>query len=224
MNQSVVHLDCIEINPEQTTKKTIIWLHGLGADGSDFVPIVPELKLPMTAGIRFVFPHAPIKPITINNGYEMRAWYDIKSMDFDRTVDQAGIDNSMQQVNELIKREVANGISTDNIILAGFSQGAAIALTTGLRAETPVGGIIALSGYLPFHHHVLKNMSGAAQHTPIFIAHGTEDPIVPYALGKATYTALKEAGCQIEWHSYSMPHSVCSEEIQDIREWLMQRL
>lgn len=213
-------LSCIEINPGISATKTVIWLHGLGADGSDFAPIVSELHLPDTPGIRFVFPHAPIMPVTLNNGYEMRAWFDIYDLSIDSKIDKTGISKSVQMLEALIMQEEAKGITSDNIILAGFSQGAVIALTTGLGYPKPLAGMMALSGYLPLADEVLKNASGINRETPIFIAHGTEDPIVPYALGKATYDTLKEAGYHAAWHSYAMPHAVCAEEVRDISLWL----
>lgn len=217
MSASEKKLTCIEIDPSRAATKSIIWLHGLGADGRDFVPFVPELKLPPTLNVRFVFPNAPIMPVTINNGYEMRAWYDISSLTLHGQIDKTGINQSVTLIENLIASEVARGIATQDIILAGFSQGAVIALTTGLRYSKPLAGIIALSGYLPLPDEILNN---ANQHIPIFIAHGTEDAIVPYALGKAAYVALKERGYPVAWHSYAMPHSVCAEEVVDISRWI----
>ncbi len=213
-------LDCIEIETSSPAKRSIIWLHGLGADGNDFAPITTELNLPTNSGLRFIFPHAPIMPVTINNGYEMRAWFDIYGFSFDSRIDTDGIAQSVRHVERLIKREVDRGIDNRNIILAGFSQGAAIALTTGLSHATPLCGVIALSGFLPLAGEVLSTASSANRQLPIFLAHGTEDPIVPYALGKATQAALTQAGYNIDWHSYPMPHSVCAEEIHDIGTWL----
>lgn len=217
-------LSSIEIETGTPAKKSVIWLHGLGADGSDFVPIVPELHLPKDLNVRFIFPHAPIMPITINNGYEMRAWYDILSLSINTHVDITGITKSMSLVEQLINKEVERGIATSDIILAGFSQGAAIALTTGLCYSKPLAGILALSGYLPLPNETLEKANGVNRQTPLFIAHGTEDPIVPYALGKATYVALQQAGYKASWHSYQMPHSVCAAEIQDMSQWLQSTL
>ena len=174
----------------------------------------------MKMGVRFVFPHAPVMPVTINNGYEMRAWFDIVSLTLDGQIDTLGIAKSIGMVEKLIEREVAQGVSTNNIVLAGFSQGALIALATGLSYLEPLAGIIALSGYLPLE--TFTNASEANKNTPIFIAHGTEDPIVPYALGKATYVALQQANYPTEWHSYRMPHSVCEDEINDISKWMLK--
>jgi len=214
-------LSCIEINPTNLPpKKSIIWLHGLGADGSDFVPIVSELGLPASLGIRFVFPNAPIMPVTINQGYEMRAWFDIYGLSIAAKIDTAGIALSISQLELLIQHEESQGIETTNIILAGFSQGAVVALMTGLCYPKPLGGIMALSGYLPLADETLKKASAANRDIPIFIAHGTEDTIVPYTLGKATYAALMQAGYPASWHSYPMPHSVCADEVNDISQWI----
>jgi phospholipase/carboxylesterase len=210
-------LPSIELELSSPIKKSIIWLHGLGADGSDFVPVAYELNLPI--GVRFIFPHAPIMPVTINNDHKMRAWYDIYSLSSHSKTDVQGIQKSVAEVKKLIEREVERGMETTDILLAGFSQGAAIALSCGITYNNSLGGIIALSGYLPLANEVLKN-NKFNTHIPIFLAHGTEDPIVPYALGKATYLALKEAGLEIDWHSYAMGHSVCGEEINDISQWL----
>lgn len=220
INNEEHSLSHIEIDPPHTAKRTIIWLHGLGADGSDFVPIVPELNLPATMGVRFVFPHAPNMPITINNGYEMRAWYDIASLSIDGNVDEAGIAKSRTFVTQLIKNELARGIKTENIILAGFSQGAVIALATGLCYPQRLGGLLALSGYLSLTEEALQNAGTANQHTPLFIGHGTDDPVVPYALGQSAYTRLKQKGYTVEWNSYPMSHSVCAAEISDIGQWI----
>lgn len=215
-------LTCIEINPESSASRTIIWLHGLGADGSDFVPVISELNLPKTLGIRFVFPHAPIIPVTINNGFQMRAWYDISGFTIEGIVDEVGIKRSILQVENLIEEEKKQGIPPNNIILAGFSQGAVIALSAGIRSANQLAGIIALSGYYPLTQDAFNNLSDANRNIPIFMAHGTQDPIVPYALGKASYVALKQKGYPISWHSYDMPHSVCAQEVKDISNWLLK--
>ena len=180
-------LHFIEIEPSTAAKQTIIWLHGLGADGNDFVPIVSELGLPLQHSIRFIFPHAPIMPVTLNNGYEMRAWYDIYSLT-SKEVDQEGIARSVISIAEIIEAEIARGISSENIVLAGFSQGAAIAMTTGIRYHKPLAGVIALSGYLPLAITSFDHTSEANRNLPIFIAHGTEDAVVSYFAGKAAET------------------------------------
>jgi phospholipase/carboxylesterase len=215
-------LDSIELNHGATTQYSLIWLHGLGADGNDFVPIVKELRLPHTLGIRFVFPHAPIIPITINNGYEMRAWYDIISLTRTGDVDETGIQQSYRQVSALIAKEMARGIPADHIILAGFSQGAAIAATTGLHYPEKLAGIIALSGYLPLGAKTLQQANPANKQIPIFMAHGSEDPVVPYFLGEAGYKLLEQAGYPVEWRAYPMQHSVCAEEVKDISQWVQR--
>lgn len=213
-------LPTIEINPAKPAQRSVIWLHGLGADGSDFVPIVSELQSTQHLNIRFIFPHAPIMPVSINNGYEMRAWFDIYDIAIAAKIDESGISNSIKQLEKLIDKEVERGIPTENIIVAGFSQGAVIALNTGLCYSKKLAGILALSGYLPMADKVLQNASKINRDTPIFLAHGSEDPIVPYALGKATYASLQQAGYPVTWHSYPMPHSVCPEEIDDIAKWI----
>jgi phospholipase/carboxylesterase len=201
---------------------SIIWLHGLGADGSDFVPVAEEMKLP--APVRYLFPHAPMRPVTINGGFVMRAWYDIAADDIGAAQDEAGIRSSQQEIEKLIAQEKQRGVMAQNIFLAGFSQGGAIALHTALRHQEQLGGLLALSTYLPLAELLHREASKDALHTPIFMAHGRSDPIVPYSLGRASAERLTESGYPLEWHEYSMPHSVCAEEIADIESWLMQRL
>lgn len=215
-------LTCIEIDPPVPAKRSVIVLHGLGADGSDFVPIVPELNLPESAAVRFVFPHAPVMPITINNGFQMRAWYDITSFAIDKNIDKENMAKSANLVEKLIEKEVERGISTANIMLAGFSQGAVIALITGLCYPDSLAGIIALSGYLPYPVETLENASDANRQIPIFMAHGTFDPIVPFALGKAASMFLKDANYPITWHNYPIPHSVSPDEIKDIASFIKE--
>lgn len=217
-------LSCIEINPPTPAKKSIIWLHGLGANGNDFVPIVPELQLPSSLAVRFVFPHAPVRPVTINNGYEMPAWFDIYDMSIAAKIDHIGISNSVSMVEKLIAQEQEKGIPSNHIVLAGFSQGAVIALITGLCYSKPLAGIMALSGYLPLANDILTKANEVNRTIPIFIAHGTEDNIVPYALGKLTYDALKQAGYSAAWHSFPMAHSVCTDEIKSMHSWIMKVL
>jgi len=214
-------LSCIEIDPSGQTKRSIIWLHGLGADGSDFVPIVPELMLPETLGVRFVFPHAPVMPITINQGFKMRGWFDIYGFSIDSKVDETGIQQSAQWVGELIQHEEDRGIPSNQILLAGFSQGAVMATIAGLTYSKPLAGIIALSGCLPLADEIIKQGNTVNKTIPIFIAHGTEDATVPYALGKAAYSVLHQAHYPVTWHSYPMAHSICAEELQDMHQWLM---
>jgi phospholipase/carboxylesterase len=212
--------DCIEICTSPAPTATVIWLHGLGADGNDFVPIVPELQLPASLGIRFLFPHAPVRPITCNGGYEMRGWYDIYSLDDLHQEDEAGLVESQQRVEALIAAENARGIPSQRIVLMGFSQGGAIALHAGLRHQQPLAGIGALSTYLPLHDTAATDYSDANCNTSIFMAHGRQDPVVHYPLGKASYERLQELGYPVEWKEYNMEHSVCMEEISDISNWL----
>ncbi|MEW6562613.1 MAG: dienelactone hydrolase family protein [Pseudomonadota bacterium] len=200
----------------------VIWLHGLGADGEDFVPIVDEMTLPTP--VRFIFPHAPKQPVTINGGFVMRAWYDIIASDIGAQQDEAGIRASQAEIEKLIAQEVARGIPPERIFLAGFSQGGAIALHTGLRHAARLGGILALSTYLPLADTLPEEASEAAHATPVFMAHGRSDPIVPYSLGHRSAEALRGLGYTLEWHEYPMPHSVCMEEVRDIEAWLAQRL
>lgn len=215
-------LSCIEINPTLPPIGSVILLHGLGADGHDFESIVQELRLPESMPLRFIFPHAPLIPVTINNGYVMRAWYNIVSLSMDTHADQSGIDQSVQSLGKLIEREEQRGIKSEKIILAGFSQGAVIALATGLTFPKKLGGIIALSGYLPQPEKVLQQASPANQNIPIFLAHGKQDALVPYFLGERLYQFLKANDYPVNWHSYDMAHSVCLEEIRDIAEWFKQ--
>lgn len=215
-------LASIDVHPDETAEKCIIWLHGLGADGSDFANIVPELHIPSRLKIKFVFPHAPVMPVTINNGYEMRAWFDIHHPDVSTKIDFAGIDKSVEAINTLIAHEQDHGIDPANIMLAGFSQGAVIALVTGILHQQPLGGVIALSGLLPHAADVIKQAPDASHRLPIFIAHGTEDQIVPFGFGEFAYTEIAKAGYPVAWHSYPMAHSVCREEISDISHWIQK--
>jgi len=217
-------LTSIEIEQNKPISNSIIWLHGLGADGSDFISIVPELHLPSSLGIRFIFPHAPIMPVTINQGFEMRAWFDIYGTTRDSKIDFPGIQQSVEQINQLIEKEIERGIKPEQIIVCGFSQGATIALMTGLFHSQPLGGVIALSGYLPTDEQTFQKVSPVNRNLSIFLAHGTEDLIVPYALGKATYAALRNANYPVSWHSYPIPHSVCAEEINAISQWMQKML
>lgn len=201
---------------------SIIWLHGLGADGQDFVPIVDELSLP--AAVRFIFPHAPTRPVTINGGFVMRAWYDITSSSIDAQQDEQGIRSSQASIEALIAQEVKRGIAPDHIFLAGFSQGGAIALHTALRQNAPLAGVLALSTYLPLANSINTEVVPGARITPIFWAHGRGDPIVPFELGLASRNTLVRLGYEIEWHEYTMQHSVCEQELRDIEIWLSGRL
>ena len=202
---------------------SILWLHGLGADGNDFVPLVPQLLRPGWPAIRFVFPHAPVRAITINAGMRMRAWYDIDGFDLSRREDEAGVRQSMAQVEALIARENERGIPASRIVLAGFSQGGAIALAAGLRREQPLAGLIALSTYLPLAANSIAESTIAARTTPVFMAHGSLDPVVPEMLGRSGRDALLALGMRVEWHSYPMAHQVCPPELQALSAWLDAR-
>jgi len=211
----------VEMIPNVSPVGSVIWLHGLGADGHDFTSLVPQLHLPSHLPLRFIFPHAPLKPVTVNNGYVMRAWFDIYSMQIDQRIDLAGIAESVKFVGQLIENEQSRGIAHEKIILVGFSQGAVIAMTAGLQYSKKLAGVIALSGYLPNAAEVLSNKSRANQALPVFLAHGTEDTVVPFMLGKITEAALKENGIPVAWHSYAMSHTLCNEEVRDITAWLI---
>lgn len=213
-------LSCVEIDPAGATRTCIIWLHGLGADGHDFEPIAQQLALPAALGVRFVFPHAPQRPVTINGGFVMRAWYDILAPDLGRAVDESGIRDSRRMIANLIDRECVDGIPAERIIVAGFSQGGVIALEAAARHPQRLAGVLALSTYLPLPEQFPETDAA----TPVFIGHGTHDPIVPYSLAVRSRDALVQKGYSVEWHSYPMPHSVCPEEIRDIRSWLLVHL
>lgn len=218
-------LDTVEINPQTSINYSIIWLHGLGADGHDFEPIVPELKLADSLGIRFVFPHAPVRPVTINGHMPMRAWYDIREMALETNQDELGIQDSCQLLKDLIDYECqTNQLSTEQIMLAGFSQGGAIALTTMLTSSDKYAGIIALSTYLPLKNKVEKDLNNANLTTNVFMAHGTQDPVVPFTTGTQTKDWLLEHHHNVDWHTYPMPHSVMPQEITDLSHWLTQQL
>ena len=217
-------LPCIEIETAADPTASIIWLHGLGADGNDFVPIVPELKLPATLAARFVFPNAPVRNVTINNGMAMRAWYDISSGNLATRVDIAGVQQSQVEINALIEREKSRGIAASRIVLAGFSQGGVIALHTALRYPERLCGVIALSTYLVLHDRLAEDAAPANRGLPIFMGHGNADPVVLFDWGASSQRALVAGGYPVEWHAYRMEHSVCMEEIQAIGAWLTKRL
>ncbi|ARP83708.1 carboxylesterase [Bordetella genomosp. 8] len=215
-------LDSIELETGPNPTHAVIWLHGLGADGNDFAPIVPELRLPATPAVRFVFPHAPVQPVTINGGMQMRSWYDILVMDLVRREDAAGIRQSEAAVRALIARENARGIPTSRIVLAGFSQGCAMTLHTGLRLPEKLAGMMALSGYLPLLDLAAAERQSANADTPIFLAHGEYDPVVDIARATASRDMLRSLGHDVRWHTYPMQHSVCAEEVADMRDFLLQ--
>ena len=212
----------VETGPDPTF--TIIWMHGLGADGHDFESLVPELLEPKLPALRFVFPHAPVRPVTVNNGYPMRAWYDIVGIDRRSAEDLAGIESSAAAITSLIKNENERGVATSRIALAGFSQGGAMALHVGTRHPERLAGVIALSCYLPLAARLAAERVESNLSTPIFMAHGSQDPVVPYALGDESRQLLTSAGYTVEWHSYPMPHALCEPEVSDLRRWLAARL
>ena len=217
-------LETIELDSAANPTVSIIWMHGLGADGNDFVPLVKELDLRGCPGIRFIFPSAGTMPVTINNGYVMRAWYDILVSDLVRREDESGLRASQAQIEALIAREKARGIPANRIILAGFSQGCAMALQTGLRHPEKLAGLMCLSGYLPLADKTAAERTPASLETPIFMAHGTADPVVQLPRAQQSRDLLTGLGYQIEWHEYYMQHSLCQEEIDAIGTWLKKVL
>lgn len=215
-------LECIEIETGALPRHAIIWMHGLGADGNDFAPLVPELGLSDLPPIRFVFPHAPVRPVSINNGMTMRAWYDIYPPQDIPREDETGLRQSQQAIQALIARENERGIATENIVLAGFSQGCAMTLMAGLRMDRKLAGMVGLSGYLPLAQLTAAERHPANQDTPIFLAHGTQDPMVVLPRAEASRRALVDMGYRVIWKTYVMPHSVCMDEIHDIAAFLRQ--
>ena len=223
MNDSKL-LECVEHETGPTPTHSVIWLHGLGADGHDFAPIVPELRLPPAKAVRFVFPHATVQPVTINGGMAMRSWYDILTPQLVKREDDPGIRLSEQAILALIARENARGVPSSNIVLAGFSQGCAMTLHTGIRAPFKLAGLMGLSGYLPLGDLAQAELHSANLDTPIFLAHGTYDPVVAPERADVTRAKLQELGYKVQWHTYPMPHSVCPEEIADISHFLQSVL
>ena len=217
-------LDCIELETGPNPKHTVLWLHGLGADGRDFEPIVPELVPKSWAPLRFVFPNAPMRAITVNGGMRMRGWYDIGGVDIASKQDAVGVRASIAGINALIAREGERGTPPGRIILAGFSQGGAITLAAGLRQTTPLLGLVALSTYLPLNTTFPDEAATESRTVPIFMAHGRFDPVVPESLGLMSRDWIRALGNPVEWKSYPMPHSVCAEEIRDISKWMGERL
>lgn len=218
--------ECVEHEPAAAAVGSVIWLHGLGADGHDFEPIVPELRLPESLPLRFVFPHAPVRPISINGGAAMRAWYDIVSLDKTAPQDEAGIRDSAATLSALIDREKHRGVPSKRIVVAGFSQGGAIAMHAALRFEERLAGLMALSTWLPLAHsleeEVIDNAGAQPRDLPVFLAHGSADPMLTIDLGYESRATLEALGFEVEWHEYPMAHSVCAEEINDIRSWLLR--
>ena len=212
--------NAVVVQPSSSANGSVIWLHGLGADGHDFEPVVPHLDAALIKRTRFIFPHAPERPVTINGGYVMRAWYDVLDADIAHRADAAGVQESEQILRDYIDREVASGIPPERVVVAGFSQGGAIALHGGLRYPQRLAGVMGLSCYLPLPTAIAKGLAPANARTPMFMAHGTEDPVIPLAAGKQSCDYLKDLDYDIEWRTYPIPHSVCLEEIEDIGRWL----
>ena len=217
-------LEVIEVETAANPTATVLWMHGLGADGRDFVPIAEQLELSSVGPVRFVFPNAPVIPVTINAGYPMSAWYDILGADLTQRQDEKGLRQTQAAINTLIEREATRGIAAGRIVIAGFSQGCAMALMTGLRYPERLAGIMGLSGYLPLAATLAAERNPANQGLPVFLGHGQRDSVVPLAAATATRNALTALGYPVEWHEYAMEHSVCMEEITDINAWLLRVL
>lgn len=217
-------LETIQIETGPNPTASVIWLHGLGASGDDFVPIVRELDLAGLQDIRFVFPHAPTMPVTINNGYVMRAWYDIIGADLSRREDEKGLRASQSMVEQLIAQEKARGIPAERIVLAGFSQGCAMTIQTGLRHPEKLAGLLCLSGYVPLHTTIAEERHPSNQSTPVFMAHGRGDQVIPILRAEQSRDLMRSLGYEVEWHEYMMPHSVCQEEVDDISAWFRRVL
>lgn len=217
-------LEVIEVETAANPTATVLWMHGLGADGQDFVPIAQELSLSAVGPVRFLFPNAPVIPVTINGGYQMPAWYDILGADLTQRQDEKGLRRTQAAIDTLIRRETTRGIAAGRIVIAGFSQGCAMALMTGLRYPERLAGIMGLSGYLPLADTLAAERSPANQGVPIFLGHGRRDGVVPLAAATASRDAVAALGYPVEWHEYAMEHSVCLEEIADINRWLLHVL
>lgn len=217
-------LETIELQSGEHPAAAVIWMHGLGADGNDFVPIVQELDLRGCPAIRFVFPNAPVIPVTVNGGYAMRAWYDIRGADIVMREDEVGLRQSQSDIEALIAREIARGIPANRIVLAGFSQGCAMALQTGLRHPEKLAGLLCLSGYVPMNAQVAAERHASNQTTPIFLAHGKVDTVIPILRAEQSRDLLTSLGYTVEWHEYMMPHSVCPQEVEHIGTWLQRVL
>lgn len=219
-----MNLQTIEVNPAAAPRASVIILHGLGADGTDFLPMADELDLAAVGPVRYLMPRAPVRRVTINGGQPMRAWYDLLGVDLVKREDEAGLRDSMQQVGQLIEREVARGVPASRIVLAGFSQGCAVALGAGLRHPQRLAGLVGMSGYVPLADTSAAERHPASQGLPVFLAHGRSDGIVPLARGMAGRDLLQGLGCDVEWHDYPMEHSVCMEEVVALNRWLLKVL
>jgi phospholipase/carboxylesterase len=221
---SALRLETVELEPSTPADAAVVWMHGLGADGHDFESLVPELRLGASPAVRFVFPHAPVRPVTINGGQRMRAWYDVAEFDRRAAQDERGLRESAEAIGALVARERERGIAASRMLIAGFSQGGAMALFTALRWPERLGAIVALSSYLPLGETLREELHPANAGLPVFMAHGQFDPILPQSLGEASCDTLRSLGCPVEWHSYPMPHSVCLEEVADLRRFLLSVL
>jgi phospholipase/carboxylesterase len=217
-------LETVEVEPRGLADAAVLWMHGLGADGHDFESLVPELRLDASPAVRFVFPHAPVRPVTINGGHRMRAWYDIAGFDRRSPEDEAGIRESAAALGDLVRRERERGIPAERIVVAGFSQGGAMALFLGPRWPERLGGVIALSTYLPLSDTLAKEAHPANAAVPVFQAHGSFDPVVPLAVGEKSRERLRALGYDVDWRSYPMPHSLCAQEVEDLRDFLLRAL
>jgi phospholipase/carboxylesterase len=218
------YLPCVEVqsSPKTDVVGSVIWLHGLGSDGNDFAPLVPELNLPATFNLRFIFPHAPNMPVTVNNGYVMPAWYDIFELSLDRKIDVAQLRASAEKIHALIEREIERGVPSEKIIIAGFSQGGAVAYEAALSYEKPLAGLLALSTYFATTETLVEN--SANKKIPILIQHGAGDFVVDEVLGQRAYRELSDRGYSVKYETYNMDHTVCAEQVDDIREWLLERV
>lgn len=221
---SAPQLETVEVEPRGPADAAILWMHGLGADGHDFESLVPELRLETSPAVRFVFPHARVRPVTINGGQRMRAWYDVAGFDRSAPQDEAGIRASAAALGELLRRERGRGIPAERIVVAGFSQGGAMALFLGPRWPERLGGVVALSTYLPLADTLAAEAHPANSAVPVLMAHGSFDPVVPMAAGEASREKLRSLGYDVDWHSYPMPHSLCAQEVEDLREFLLRAL
>jgi phospholipase/carboxylesterase len=217
-------LSFVDVKPSGPVKAAVIWLHGLGDSGHGFAPIVPELRLPGDAGIRFLFPHAPERPVTVNAGMRMRAWYDIKTMDLAHRADETGVRESAVAVQQLLDKLIAEGLSSEQIVLAGFSQGGVIALHLLARLPYKLAGVMALSTYMCVPDKLAAEANNSNKATPVFMGHGSQDPVVPLAAGQQAFHALKNQGFNVSWHDYRMEHSVCAQEVADMSSFLQRRL
>jgi len=219
---SLVRLEAVEVEPERAADAAVILMHGLGADGHDFESLVAELRLPPSPAVRWVFPHAPVRPVTLNGGLRMRAWFDIVALDRRAPEDEAGIRGSARAISALVRGERERGIAAERIVLAGFSQGGAMALHIGLREGERLAGILALSTMLPLADRLAAEAHPANAAVPIMMAHGSFDPLLPISLGEDSRDLLRSRGYDVDWRAYPMPHSLCAEEVADIRDWLLR--